>query len=540
MFGLKKRFRDIRRFEHIIEIMLKYEMGYFLKKLRVHNNDQAEKELQPEILRRILEDLGGGFVKLGQLLSLRPDLIPQAYCIELSKLQDTVPPIGTQDVRKTIENELKEPIEKIFPHFNFKPIAAASIGQVHWAKLRNGTEVAIKVQRPMVKAILETDLEILEYFAQLIQKHMRQNVINPVWIIEEFKKFFEAELDYLREANNIENFYTCNKNTEIKSPKVFKEYCTEKVLVMEYIEGKEVKCFTEAPLAKKKHIFDDIINAVFRHIFIDGVFHADPHPGNILVMKRQRIAFIDFGVVGYLDERTRDRFGDLFIGMITKDIDAISRSMITLGLVNENINEQNLKEDLAGVFGFYYDTGINKIQMSRLIGEMLSIAKKDNITIPNNFVLLCKSIITLEGFALEFEPKFNIVESAQPFIKQLIKQKTSPRAIAKRLVMNANKMKDFVMDLPDTGRELAHKLKDGQERLSDIDKNIATMSREVIFVFNRILIGIIVAGLMISGALLVNFGRSSNYGVSIVSLFCFGAAGLLLVLLIMESFKKYN
>lgn len=539
MFGFKKKFRDMKRVEEIIRILLKYEMGYFLHIIHFHKNNQQKREMQPETLRKMLQELGGGFVKLGQLLSIRPDLIPHKYCEELSKLQDEVSPFNANEVKKIIETELKKPINKIFSKIDYNAIAAASIGQVHKARLRNGKYVAIKVQRPGIKEVMETDIEILEYLAELVDKNFKQKLINPIKIIDEFKLYTEHELDYLKEAMNIENFYHKNIEGELKIPLVYKELSTQKVLVMEFIEGKEVKFYKNKPLKTKKIIFQKIINAVFKSIFIDGIFHADPHPGNIIVMKNYQIAFIDFGIVGYIDDVTRDNFSELFISLITKDLDGIANSMIRLGMVTRSVNEEILKQDLRSTLGAYYDTGIDKINVTQLFSEIMAIATKDKIGFPASFALLAKSVITLEGFALDFEPKFNVVTTSGPFIQRLIRQRTRPDEIVKRVYRNTKKIRDFVVDLPDASRQFANKLEETEDTLSDIDKNIATVSKEVIFVFNRILIGIIIAGLMISGALLVNFGKPSSYGVSIISLMAFATAGALIVLLFLESFKRY-
>ncbi|MEM4259799.1 MAG: AarF/UbiB family protein [Candidatus Woesearchaeota archaeon] len=538
MFGFRKKFRDMNRVEKIIKILLKYEMGYFLQRINLSINKQAQKDLQPETLRMILQELGGGFIKLGQFLSLRPDLIPHRYCEELSRLQDEVKPFSAEEVKKTIETDLKKPINKIFSYFDFKPIAAASIGQVHTGFLK-GKKIAVKVQRPHIKEIMKTDIEILEYFTELLNNKAHKLPLNPIKIFEEFKLYTEHELNYLNEATNIQNFYYKNLKGEVKIPFVYKELCTQRVLVMEFIEGKEVKFFKNKPEKIKKIIFQKVINAVFKNIFLDGVFHADPHPGNIIVIKNYDIAFIDFGVVGYIDDVTRDNLSDLFISLITKDLDGIARSMIRLGIVSRFVNEELLKDDLRSTIGSYYNTGLDKINITSFFYEIISIAYKYNIIFPANFALLAKSIITLEGFALDFEPKFNLVKTGEPFIKKLIRQKTSPEEIVKRVYKNTKKIKDFIVDLPDTSKHLAYKIEEGSEKIYDINKNIATLSKEVIYVFNRILLGIIISGLMISGALLVNFGYQLSFGVSIISLLAFITAGALIVILLLESFKKY-
>nr|MCK4930223.1 AarF/ABC1/UbiB kinase family protein [Nanoarchaeota archaeon] len=244
MFNIPKQFRGIKRFEQVLKVITKYELGHFLEKAKLKKRSfkLKKKMTRPIELRMILEELGGTFIKLGQLLSLRPDLIPKEYCDELSKLQDDIEPFSFEEVKHVIKAEFKKPINKLFKKFEKKPVATASIGQVHVARLKNNKKVAVKVMRPGIKALIHTDLEILEHLARLFKHHVKQNIVDPEEIFEEFKRYTENELDYLKEAYNIKRFYNnFKKERKIKIPRVYDKFTTHRVLTMEFVEGVEVR-----------------------------------------------------------------------------------------------------------------------------------------------------------------------------------------------------------------------------------------------------------------------------------------------------------
>src|SRR4030042_1054576 len=417
MFNVPRKFRGIKRFEQVLHVLTKYELDYFLERAGLKRKGLfgKKKSARPVELRMIFEELGGSFIKLGQLLSLRPDLIPREYLYELSKLQDDVEPFSYEEVEHVIKAELKKPVKKLFRSFEKKPVASASIGQVHVAKLKSGKKVAVKVMRPGIKTLVETDLEILDYFARLFKHHVKQSIVDPEEIFAEFKRYTENELDYLKEAHNIKHFYdNFRKDRKIRIPRVYGSLTTHRVLTMEFIEGVELKKIIMQPARHKrantKEISRLLVESVMKQIFIDGFFHADPHPANILVRKNT-IGFIDFGIVGRLDEELKEKLGFLFISLIQRNVDGVVSSLISLNMVESDVDAAALKRDIRDAIGAYYDTTIDRVDVAELFFRSISVARKHNIKLPSDLVLLGKALITLQGVGIMLNPGFNLIHA---------------------------------------------------------------------------------------------------------------------------------
>jgi len=507
MFIIPKRFRGIKRFEQILRILAKYELGFLLEKIRLkkHSLFPRKKNALPADLRRMFEELGGSFIKLGQLLSLRPDLIPREYCDELSKLQDDVPPISYAEVEHVLKAEFGKPVKKVFRSFEKKPIASASIGQVHVAKLKNGKKVAVKVMRPGIKALFETDLEILEHLARLIKHHLKQSIVDPEEIFQEFKQYTENELDYLKEAHNIKIFYNnFKKDKKIIIPAVIDKLTTHRVLVMDFVEGVELKNIISHPKqfkrVNKKKIAGLIVYSVLKQIFVDGFFHADPHPANIIVNK-DRIGFIDFGIIGRLDEELKEKLGLLFISMIHRDANGMVKSFISLNMVDSDVDVNGLKEDIRNIVGEYYDTGLEKMDFAELFFKSIGVAKKHNIRLPKDFVLLGKALVTLQGVGIELNPGFNLVRETKPFIDHLVDQKKKPSYLAQRLARETERFAEFVQGLPDESQRVYKTIQKADIALDSINTDLRSLTKEVRVEGWRIIMGIIIAALVIGASL---------------------------------------
>jgi len=338
MFHIIKEVRDIKRFNQIVRVLFEEGFDLLLANIGLSHRIpftnmlksrlKGKQEVKHEVrLRRTLERLGPTFIKFGQVLSIRPDLVPKDYCRELEKLQDKVPEFAFEEVISIVEGGLGKKIHEIFSHFEKKPIASASISQVHAATLKTGEKVAVKVQRPDVKKLMETDIEIMLYFASLIERHIEKaKRFKPSKIVNEFKEWTEKELDFRLEARNAKRFKENFKGSKtVYIPKVYDELTTEKVLVLEFIEGIDLHDLSQ--IKKRKINFNEIIkngfDAIFTQVFVHGIFHADPHPGNIIILKNNSIAFIDFGIVGYFDEKLKNKSVDLLYGIVEKDEDSV-------------------------------------------------------------------------------------------------------------------------------------------------------------------------------------------------------------------------
>jgi len=510
MFNIPRRFAGIKRFEQVLSVLAKHELGFFLERagLKKKTFFAKKKTARPVELRMMFEELGASFVKLGQLLSLRPDLIPKEYCDELAKLQDDCEPIPYNEVEHVIKSELKMPINKLFKSFEKKPIASASIGQVHVASLKNGKKVAVKVMRPGITALMETDLEILEYLARLFKHHVKQSLVDPEEIFDEFKRYSEDELDYMKEAHIIKIFNNNFKGDEkVKIPLVYERLTTKRVLTMQFIEGVEIRKLISHPgnypRIDKKKLSQLIVNSVMKQIFIDGLFHADPHPGNIL-FNRGRIGFIDFGIVGKIDDEMKEKLGFLFISLLTRDTDSIVKAFISLNMVDEDVDADALKKEIIETLGEYYDASLEKVDMVQLFVNSLAIARKHNIKLSRDFVLLAKTLLTLQGLSIELNPDFNLVRATHPFLVKLIKKKSSASEVIKGFAKETKILAEFVHALPGESKKVFKTVEKADVALDSINNDIRGLTREIRTESWRLIMALLVGAFVIGASLTYN------------------------------------
>lgn len=542
---LKKLFKEIKninRLKQILIVLFENGFGYFVDRIGLKSLIPLRKrvklrlkKLKPEQRLRItLEKLGPTFVKLGQLLSLRPDILPLSYIKELSKLQDNVIPFGFDEVKKEIETELRKPLKEIFANFEEKPFASASVAQVHKAKLNNKL-VAVKIQRPNVKEIMEEDIQIMSHLVALLEKNKVLHKYQPLKIIEEFAGWTKKELDFTNEAYNAEKIRNNFKGSNVVViPAVFRKYTTKRILTLEYIKGIELKDVRK--LKEAGFDIEDImrigLDAILTQIFIHGFFHADPHPGNIIITKEGKIAFVDFGIFGKFDEKLRKESIKLFEGIITNDIDEIVDSLLKIGSVKKGFNEEDFKEEIKNVIKPLQGVVIKDVKISTVLEDVLGIALKYEIRLPLSFVLFGKTIVTLEGVALEYCPNFKIIENSQPFIEKLIKEEFSIRDMAKESMKTFVKFRKFVKEFPEQVTNVLKTLQEGRVKIDIKDSDIKGLSLEIDKSSNRLAYGMIIAALIVAGALVVNVGMPKVFGLPVISFLCFALAGVLGLLLL--------
>src|SRR3989338_4617284 len=515
---LPDKVKNFARLDNILVILLEEGFGFLIDKIRLKHRIQLKKRLKSRLkkkslatpearLRRTLERLGPTFIKLGQLLSVRPDLVPKNYVKELEKLQDSVPPFAFSLAKNIVEKELKKPLSAIFSEFKPTPIASASISQVHKARLKNGAWVAVKVQRPKVKDIMERDIAIMFYFARLLEKHVPEvRKYRPIGIVNEFAEWTRRELDFKQEANNAKRFYANFKGSKtVKIPRVYDDYTTTNVLVLEYIDAVEISNVED--IRKRGLDLDKIVRngleAVLTQVFVHGFFHADPHPGNILVLKTNVISFVDFGIVGYFSDELKEKSIELLIAILNKDANRIADVFTDLNMVDDDVNLEAFKQQVTSVIAPLHGSTIGDMKVSRMLEDVLDTALDFKIKMPLDFVLFGKTIITLEGIALEYDPQFKMVESVQPFVDKLIMRKASPQYLAKSVLSNLFKYKRFISRLPDETEKVFRKIEKGKLKVDIEDTDIKTLSLEIDRSSNRLAYGIIIAASIISGALLL-------------------------------------
>ena len=459
------------RYRDIATAFTKNGFGYFVRelgldrvfslprRLLVNRDQNLEDKTVGERIRQFLEDLGPTFIKVGQLASTRPDLIPKDIRMELSKLQDHISPVPFEQVRKIIEDELEGEMEELFYSFEESPLGVASIGQVHEAVLPTGEKVAVKVQRPNVGKQVHIDLEILHEMAERAEKRLdwakRYQVVD---VVEEFKKSITSELDYEHEGRNADLMAKqFEDDPQVYIPEIYWDYTTKKVLTMEYVEG--IKLNDQEGLAQaqcdNKWLAEKLVQAIFYQMFEDGYFHAAPHIGNFFALPEENgIAFMDFGLVGRLSKDMQRNLASIVIAMTSQDTKKMTRAMKRMGVVPADIDEHEWEGDVDQFLIKYYDVPFSEISLGQSITDMFQIAHKHQIEVPSDFTLIGKTMLTLEGVVAQLDPDFSIITAAEPFGRKLIRDKYHPKRFAKEIYDQVDEYADVIEEMPEIVREL--------------------------------------------------------------------------------------
>ncbi|MBI4149682.1 AarF/ABC1/UbiB kinase family protein [Candidatus Woesearchaeota archaeon] len=528
---LSQDVKDIKRLEEILRILFSSGFGYLIDRLKLihflplrHRVQRAkfrQREPNPARVRKLFEELGGTFIKLGQLLSLRPDLIPQEYSTEFAKLQDSVPAFSGEAAQELFFEQVKGKRKKI-SSFTKKPIAAASIGQVHEVLLASGERLAVKIQRPHIQETIQTDIDILHKLAELLESHYERIIIDPVAIVQEFERYTKKELDYIIEAKNIAAMHAHAQASHlIKVPQVYPELSTSSVLAMEFVSGTPL---SRAQLSRqdREQIARRLSHAIFHQVFVDGIFHADPHPGNIFLLPHRRIAMLDFGIVGRLPTELREQLSQLFISLIAGNIDGITESILALGVVQGEPNMAQLKEDIHDALSPYYGAHLEQVNPLEVFTKLITLAKQHHLLLPTNFLLLAKCVVTVESVCASLDPHYDIVATARPFLRGMVHEKHSPKQAFRQLVYHTSRFKNFLLRLPDQSTEFAYRMRHADQKISNLDTDVRNLTVEMDKSTNRIVLGVTMAALIVASALMVNTYRTfSIIGFSIAFLLFF-------------------
>jgi len=526
--------RDISRMRQVVEVFLWNGFAFYVHSINNHEKlfslkkgRSSSAEELPRLLRESFQELGGAYIKLGQLLSIREDLVPQAYSIELAKLQDSVRSFPYQDVKRIIEEELGRSMHSLFLSFSQRPVASASVGQVHRAVLRDGRIVAVKIQRPGISEQMKSDMEIIFKISQLLQRHLHPAIINPVAIAKEFEEYSKKELDYLHEARNLDSASKQVQDYFVPAPIL--ELCSPRILVMEYIEGEKLP--RNSPVLARK-----LMDAVYHQVFETGLFHADPHPGNLLVRKG-KIAIIDWGITGYLGPELREKLVMLLESIVEKDTRKMADTLISLGVSRHPISREKLENDLFESFSQYYGKSLSGIRVSSLLSDMMDVAKKNHIRLPSNLVLLTKCVITTEAVVRRLDPKFSPVEHAQPFILKFLKKRYSARNILSQIGRNGENLSTFISKVPQLGEELMDGIEKGEEGLLTLHKDMGRMAAEMDKTSSRISLSLLITALLIASSMIMSFPQQKVLGMPVISLAGFSLAMLFLFILLISFWK---
>lgn len=514
--GVSKRIRQMKRYRKITSILARNGIGFFSNKMGLEEKFFFHKEHPPKStgrrIRLVLEELGTTFIKLGQIASTRPDLIPPEIINELKDLQDQVPPFTYGEAVQILEEELGDSVDHLFKHFSEDPLAAASIGQVHKAILKDGTNVAVKIQRPNIQAIIETDLEIIADLARIAENTWawaKQYGLRE--IVDELAKGLLIELNYSIEARNMDRFFEQNKSLGyVVIPSVYWDYSTKKVLTMDYIEGIKLSDYNRLDEAgiNRELLAERLAYTIFYQILEVGHFHADPHPGNVLALQDGRIVLLDFGMVGQLSSYTKKNFASFVVALRNKSTKGIIRAISDLEMIPENVDIKKLTADVEEMRDKYYDIPLQDVSVGEAINDLFFIAFRHNIRIPSELTLLGKSLMTMEGVVVALDPTFSVFDVAEPIGKKLFLDKLKPWKIIKSIAEEIPEYFASLKDIPLTAKQFMGILRKGKveveftsPQLELLIKKMDRFSNQIAFSIVLLALSIVMVGLIIGVAL---------------------------------------
>lgn len=520
MFG--RKIKHAQRYQEIINAFLRNGFSYIVFRLGLTDQSSSRKIRDSEEdmnlrtigvkLRNILQGLGPTFIKLGQIASTRRDLVPEEIAHELEQLQDQVTSFSYRKVREIIEEELGDTPENLFRDFDETPLATASIGQVHMAHLQSGESVAIKIQRPDIQPIVATDLEILADLAKLMEAKLSWAKNYQIRkMIHEFSTSLLDELDYTIEARNGERIAKQFKNdSTIHIPKVYWQFSTKKILTMELIQGIKVSHFDQLDEKgyDRKIIAGRITQSMLHQILIEGFFHGDPHPGNIYILPENGISYLDFGMIGRLNDEMKYQFASLIINLQHGNTKGIIKTFASMDILSDETNITSLKNALDSIKVKYYDLPLSEISLGDAVTDLLNIAYNHQIQIPTDLTILGKTLLTLEGIIEKLDPDFSIMKAVEPFGKQLFRDRYHPKNIMKNSWDQIIDNVEILSELPKNLKEITSTIQKGKMRL-DINvpelqlflQRLDKISNRLSFSIILLAFSILMVGLIIASAL---------------------------------------
>jgi ubiquinone biosynthesis protein len=503
--------RRISRLSEIGRVATRHGFGYALGRRRTPDGDPAGRGRR---LREMLDELGPTFVKFGQLLSTRPDLVPPDIVAELRKLQDDVSPFPYAQVRQMIREELELEVEQAFLSFDEAPIAAASIGQVHRATLPNGADVIVKVQRPEAPRQIESDLQLMRSAARVVRDRVRAfDFIDADALVDEFARSIRQELDYQQEARNAETFRRHFAGSDqVIVPKVWWRYTTGRVLTLERLDGTQVadldvSTWSDEERRELAHRMTDVwMTMIFRH----GFFHGDPHPANILVLEDGRLGLVDFGLAGRLTDDDLGRLTRLFVDVATENLSAVPQRLAELGVRFPHDREDELRARLEELYLRYYGARLSELDPIVLIHDGLDLVYSMSMRLPTRFVILDKTIATLGSVTVQLYPEFNVFEVARPYARRLVAERYSPRRIALNVQRDVRELGSIARELPYQVRDVLNEVRDGEVKINIANPGFDDLTHHVDNAVNRIAVALIVVGGLLGSAIVGAFAEGGG------------------------------
>lgn len=550
-----KTFGNLMRGQEILRVFVRHGFGDLLGRMGLSGYlqphppgaggemaDPQQLLTPPKRFRMALEELGGAFVKLGQLLSTRPDIFPREWIDELVPLQDRVAPVQFDDIRQGLESDLG-PVESAFEHIDPTPLAAGSIAQVHQGLTLSHKPVVIKVRRPGIEAIVQQDCGILQILAGLLERHVPESRhYRPIQIVEEFREAVTKEMDFTLEARNLDRFRAnFAYNPLVSFPEPHWDQTTERVLTMQKLEGIKISLTDQLHQdgVDTRRIAQILADAVLRQALQHGFFHADPHPGNLMVIDKRGIGFVDCGMVGRLDERARESLILLVAAALRKDTQALTDTLIDMDALPEDLDRAHFRKEAELFLDRYYRLPLKRIHFSSIINEVMELIHRFGITVPSDFVLVGKALINLEGVGRVLDPDFDAVETAEPLIREMVLTKYGPKFIGKKIVEGGYELVRLLRELPGDLRELSKSLRESRLQILVEHRGIQEAFQELDRASRRVSMSILIGSIVLGSAVIVLSGRGPRYmDIPVLALAGFVVGSALALWLILSNVLK--
>jgi len=546
-----KAVMHLRRFKDIVKTLFRYGFDDVVDRLDFPGKELLRKihKVQGEMstwerMRHTLEDLGPTFIKFGQLMSLRPDLIPNPLVLELRKLQDEVAPVDYEAIRQVVETNLQRPLTEIFSSFDEKPLAAASLAQVHKAVLRDaGQMVAVKIQRPKIRPVIETDLYILERIAgQLHERTEWGQIYDLPNLVQEVKKSLFRELDFTREARHMKIFATTlTESSEVYIPRLYEEVTTPQVLTMELVQGTKLRDLKVDAVADRELLAKRGLRLTVKQILENGFFHADPHPGNVIILDDNVICLLDWGMVGRLTRRTRYDLIDMINAVVDRDSEKILSILLNMTQVDGSIVPQRMEREILDIVDIYHSLPIQELNIGQLLLDISTMLRENRLKVPADLAIMIKALITAEGTARQLYPQLNVVEEAKPYVRKLALERWKPETIWRDLRRNISGLLTFQKELPLRLSQIIGKIDRGELSIRFQHENLGGIRSTLENIANRLTLGIIVAALIVASSMIITTGvKPLLFGfpaLGIIGYLVSGVLGLWLIYNILRSRK---
>src|SRR3989440_23770 len=516
--------RDLQRLREISAVVVRHGFGELLDRSRLWDvlgrREPGERPSRAEMLatsarrfRETLADLGPTFIKLGQILSSRPDLLPPDFISELSQLQDSAPPMSLETVLRLIEQGLGRPASELFTHIEPEPMASASIAQVHRARVSDGESVVVKVQRPGIEEQIRSDTDLLFYLARFLEGVIEETgIYTPTGIVSEFRQAMLVELDFENEARNIEDFAKSHAGREfVVIPRVLRTHSSRTVLTLQELVGVKLKTVLEDPDAAgidRKQLARHILDASFHQLFTDGLFHGDPHPGNVIVIEGNRIGLLDFGLVGRLTKGMQEAIILLVLAISLRDPDTVARLLYKVGIPDERINLHQFRADIHDILERYLGLKLNEVDSGVLMATLVDLAMKYKIKIPKEYAVLSKASATTEGIIRQLDPELDVTEAALPYAKQLLYDRYSPASMSGGFLRVLLQLHGFLQDTPQQLAQILMHLEGGKFNVNVRGDELSRLNMNVKALGILLFTGMLASGLIVGAFSRV--GRASE------------------------------